>query len=448
MAIKTYTDALNHVRKGGGRPETATEKRILERTIANGFLTGTIDDAIITAKGYEWLAMSPGEEPSPLAKHDAQAAKTVAAIKSVKVKDEAPLPPELVAQLSKKEQELADIEATIALCDAALGGPPDHPGFPPTSGMDDAIERLNAGYDSAASKPKPETGASVPATPPKYADRYEAARLAMWARVQEGAFNHTDLQDVTRAAGLSKIDALRYAMKAIEKMKAEGSITFHAEKGPRYGKWTHKGLAPVVAGPYAPAPDTRLYDPPAALEGPNNGLTEEVADRLWRNRKTKSGFRGLLDFTLESTTVKNSWRETAADLLDWMYRIGFSGPAGPPRRFGERYSYAWNYECANWEIVDEDKGCVATIPNEEDVPLLMAAPRMMLAIAEFLLAQPDDAEADPLVRGLYESIVGISTIAELKDLLQEVLDRGVSMGVYTCSKGAYSINPHLKKEPA
>lgn len=134
------------------------------------------------------------------------------------------------------------------------------------------------------------------------------------------------------------------------------------------------------------------YCVPPELEGPDNGLVEQVAERLWRKAKEFSPTgKGLSDNGWEDRPekVKQAWREVAYDALLMMFDIGFVGPAGhpDPERF-DRMTYGWNYEANNWEILDGEGGYVALVADPTDVELIMAAPKMMTAINALLGAIP------------------------------------------------------------
>jgi len=133
--------------------------------------------------------------------------------------------------------------------------------------------------------------------------------------------------------------------------------------------------------------DARAYDPPADLEGADNGLVEAVAAKIWANRAQLFNKRATPhEFGRQSLAVRASWRKTAEETLRYLFALGFTGPGGPPRDPETGWCYAWNWECNNWEIIDSTGGAVALVVNDQDVPLLIAAPRMEAAITALLAA--------------------------------------------------------------
>lgn len=150
------------------------------------------------------------------------------------------------------------------------------------------------------------------------------------------------------------------------------------------------------------------YDPPAALEGPNSGLTEQVADWIWSGRPTAANNLRGEHFHSISAKAQENWRVVARHVLKRLADAGFCGPGGPPRPVAEGWSYAWLYEGSKWEIIEEGgDGAVALVCNPQDVPLLVAAPRL-LAAAEAMLAAfgPDvpDALLEP-AKGLAAAVL-------------------------------------------
>jgi len=150
--------------------------------------------------------------------------------------------------------------------------------------------------------------------------------------------------------------------------------------------------------------DPALYDPPEKLEGANAGLIEAVAERLWRKRSYYS--KPLGDWEKQSHQVKYAWRETARDVLSFLFEAGFTGPAGPPPSPMEGISYSWLWAANEWEIHDADGGLVALVGDHRDLRLMMAAPAMRAAIRAFFESLPPThpvLEA-PEVKALAESL--------------------------------------------
>lgn len=155
--------------------------------------------------------------------------------------------------------------------------------------------------------------------------------------------------------------------------------------------------------------DPSAYEPPVDLEGPNNGLIEAVADRLWRKRSYVIN-RGRASFADQTEQVKDGWRKAAAEVLRFLFEIGFVGPAGRPPVEGWRYN--WVHECNDWEIVDESGGGVALVLNYQDLPLLLAAPAMKRAIDGFFEELGDEMPDHPTIHALAASVPDIPVEVE------------------------------------
>lgn len=139
-------------------------------------------------------------------------------------------------------------------------------------------------------------------------------------------------------------------------------------------------MKPTVVNAFAPG----AYDPPAELEGPNNGLVEALAARLWEQRGRHYHRRGATFDRDAGPQTKDQWRTTARMVLSFMFELGFVGPAGapePPAR-----NYCWNNEANKWEVLDSDGGFVALVREPDDVPIFIAAARLVDAVPVFLEA--------------------------------------------------------------
>lgn len=151
----------------------------------------------------------------------------------------------------------------------------------------------------------------------------------------------------------------------------------------------------------------KAYDPPAELEGPDNGLVEAVAARIWATRGALFAKRATpRDFERQSDQVKRAWRRTAEDVLQMLLvDLAFQGPAGPPRIPDTDWTYCWHDDCANWEIVDENGGAVALVMHHQDLQMLVAAPRMAASI-RLLQAQLAGSPVldDPAIKDLIASL--------------------------------------------
>lgn len=129
------------------------------------------------------------------------------------------------------------------------------------------------------------------------------------------------------------------------------------------------------------------YDPPVELEGPDMGLVEQLAARLWYQRSTAFAGRNRggrhQAFNEQSAAVRTAWRATAFDALQMLFDIGMVGPAGKPNaeRF-EGLTYNWMYSASEWEIIDAEGGYVALVRETPDLELMLCAPQMARAIRE------------------------------------------------------------------
>jgi hypothetical protein len=212
----------------------------------------------------------------------------------------------------------------------------------------------------------------------------DAASRAVWKRMGEGPFARSELVNLAVAAGESRVGCLTKITAAMNEMKAKGAIYY---SGPPNGgrwhllprdKWAGAPIPRETPKPEIKAPpDSGVYDPAAEVEGPNNGLTTAFAEHLWHDLGA-----GDRSYALKSLAVmeQRAWREAAERALNFLFGIGFVGPAGTPREPHTGWTYKWLYEAGTWEIADEDGGYVAMVGNDSDVPLLLAAPDMATAI--------------------------------------------------------------------
>lgn len=214
----------------------------------------------------------------------------------------------------------------------------------------------------------------------------DAAQRACWARMAEGPFAKADLTARAEVAGQPKVGCYGAVTKFLNDLKARGAVFFSGP--PNGGRWT---LLPKDQWTGAPIPaqtpkpelkapvDSGPYDPAPEIEGRNNGLTTAFAEHLWHD--LGAGDAGL---ALSSLPVmeQRAWREAADRGLAYLFRIGFVGPAGPPRDRYTGWSYKWLYEANTWEVTDEDGGYVAMIGDDRDVPMFLAASDMAAAIRE------------------------------------------------------------------
>ena len=133
------------------------------------------------------------------------------------------------------------------------------------------------------------------------------------------------------------------------------------------------------------------YEPPPEVEGKNNGLIESMAETLWIHRtQVISPINRKKNFKDQTEEVKKQWRATAREAVGLLLNLGFVGPGGDPKFNYSEWTYGWLYNAASWEIMDDENGFVALVNEEADLALMLAAPRMRLAIKEFLAAFPPD----------------------------------------------------------
>lgn len=206
-----------------------------------------------------------------------------------------------------------------------------------------------------------------------------AARDAMLARMFSGErFLSADLQAIGVSHGLSIGLAAILANKITQGAKRRREIVQLGNRGPAY-VWqaaSAREVAPAIIAPHVGGP----LDPPTAIEGKHSGLTEGLADRLWR--RIGGGNESDEMRTTADPMVADAWRRVALDAIGWLLELGMRGPGQEhePREWVP----GWSYDCLEWAIYDGDKGCVCLVPNVADVPLLLAAPRMDTAIRAVL----------------------------------------------------------------
>jgi hypothetical protein len=209
----------------------------------------------------------------------------------------------------------------------------------------------------------------------------QKALAAMMAVIDAGQPFHTaDLTAAAKAAGAG-FRAHILANQLTQRLKGQRLISVIARAG-NTCTWQKRpeppAPVPKIHQPHAGGP----YDPPAQLEGPNNGLTEMVAEFLWHEIGSGDPTRTLRENT--SPMEARGWRSVAGRLLANLFSHGMVGPGGPVDSYAIGWSYAWVYEADNWEIIDSDGGGVALVLNDWDVPLMLAAPRMAEAIRHVL----------------------------------------------------------------
>lgn len=217
----------------------------------------------------------------------------------------------------------------------------------------------------------------------------DAARKAVWARMERRPFRQRDLIEAAIAAGQPSAFAHRAVATLLREVKSAGAIVFDGQGGPSQGRWSllPRGewtgspipsgppAAPVLGAPAVQGP----YDPPVDTEGPNSGLTEAFAEELWRQLGG-----GDTSYKLKYLPImeQRSWRCVAKRSLAFLFELGFVGPAGTPRKVGYGWTYGWVCDANSWEILDEDGGFVALVSENADVPVLLQAPEMAFAIRE------------------------------------------------------------------
>lgn len=180
--------------------------------------------------------------------------------------------------------------------------------------------------------------------------------------------------------------------------------------------------APLVVGPYDPNPD---------VEGRNSGFTERLAEHLFELIGQKPGYTAPPFRTMAEATTPmeaNGWRHLALDILRFMHERGFVGPGGRRPKHDGEWDYAWVYEVADWCIYDGQGRFVATAGEEEDIPIFLAAPQMVVAIRKVLarfearggISRSDVAALAEVVEGLpsitlAEAVVPISSPGDSPD---------------------------------
>lgn len=216
----------------------------------------------------------------------------------------------------------------------------------------------------------------------------DKARAAMRARIMTGEpFRTSDLSRIGVSVGQSTGTAGNTASNLIQSLKGTGveAIASTGPTGPNL--WQMKdppprsvedAPLPVLVAPNVVGP----YDPDPKVEGRNQGLTEALAEKLWK--LLGGGDEVDEDLALAVPMLEaDGWRRLSLEVQRWMFERGFVGPGGE-RAPGRGLDYSWVYQCADWSIQDADGGHVALISDDQDVPLFLAAPRMRDAIQTFL----------------------------------------------------------------
>lgn len=224
----------------------------------------------------------------------------------------------------------------------------------------------------------------------------DEAKRAILKRIETGEeFLSRDLAALAQAQGVDGWQASVLVNSFTQSLANKGHIV-RLRHGPKGTEWVWQ-IAPGVPLPPPPAAPVEApiheapppllasasaagpYDPPAALEGPNNGLTEAVAEFLWHDLGGGDRERTLKENT--SIMEARAWRGAAERLLSMLFGMGMVGPAGVPNKLpGAEWTYGWVYEAANWEIIDAEGAGVALVLNDADVPMMLAAPVMAGAI--------------------------------------------------------------------
>lgn len=228
----------------------------------------------------------------------------------------------------------------------------------------------------------------------------DKARAAMLQRIETGEPFHTaDLTKIGVAAGQSSGTAGNTASNLIQSMKPRvakvGEAGHHGPnlwqmKDPRpslppelIAQLSKKGQEKYAPLPVPVAPNVvGPYDPDPKREGRNMGLTEQLADKLWRLIGGADESADEMAIVLKPLEA-DGWRRLSLEVQTWMFDCGFVGPGGP-RKARDGYDYAWVYACGDWAIQDSSGGHVALISDDQDVPLFLAAPRMRDAITTLL----------------------------------------------------------------
>jgi hypothetical protein len=224
-------------------------------------------------------------------------------------------------------------------------------------------------------------------------------RFEMLALIEKGGrFRTSDLYGLG-GAGPREANQLTQELK---RKKVIATVAYEANTN----IWQLVGAPATADGPVAPTVAARAvvgpYDPPPALERANTGLTEALATKLWHVLGNGPENDDLKDSA--SPMEQRGWRDVAGQVISYLGGLGFTGPGGSPRETTE-WNAVFNFDCSNWELVDQDGGGVALVLNGGDVPLLAAAPIMRSAILALLDAVDGTAAADqPQIVALREAL--------------------------------------------
>lgn len=208
---------------------------------------------------------------------------------------------------------------------------------------------------------------------------------AMMDRIALGTpFKTRDITDAAKAAGM-KYGAAQLANQVTQKARNAGEIVaLGARRGNAY-LWQSAKTAPP-APPEAAPPVVRSpavvgpLDPNTECEGVNTGLTEQVAEWLWRevggSGEKFDHFGCLRDI---NPMEAFGWRLVADKLIRLLLELGMRGP-GPGPDVSGTWTTPWNYNIGDWSVQDEAGGFVAQLLDGDAAHLITAAPGMRNAI--------------------------------------------------------------------
>jgi hypothetical protein len=215
-------------------------------------------------------------------------------------------------------------------------------------------------------------------------------RTLMMARIDTGEpFLSRDLANIAIAAGHHR--RVHDSVQAlIQALKAQGYVKQVGNSGAAY-IWQRSAAVPPPPVTDAPIPQPMAvavqgpFDPDPTVEGVNQGFTERLAEFLWEIMGRGQANLYADEPLRESTTPMeaNGWRHLSLRILQFMEQRGFHGPGGP-RKDAAPWDYAWVYEISDWAIYDGENRFVATCGQDDDVSLILAAPKMAAAIRTVL----------------------------------------------------------------
>lgn len=209
---------------------------------------------------------------------------------------------------------------------------------------------------------------------------------AMMDRIALGTpFMTRDLVNIAKATGCKAAYAMANGLSQTEKRLGHIVVVGRVLGASAY-IWQSavhappKPAPPVVRSPAVQGP----LDPSSAVEGGNTGLTELVAEWLWREVGGQGQHPAKDGVFVEINPMEAfGWRIVADKLIRRLLDLGMHAP-GPPPDFSAGWASPWNYNIGDWTVQDENGGFIASLMDEDAAYLIAAAPSMRNAILGIL----------------------------------------------------------------